>query len=423
MKKIKYIISLIILIQLQTMGQFETWNVIGEMTNPVSRGQAVVYKDRIYIFGGFSDITQTPVNWIQEYNPSTGVWRQVGKMNAAREGFLASVQDTSILLFGGVENNSNLLYTIEEWTPNIPDSTARIIGFNENFDRVYPTGLSFNNEVYIFGGYPFSNNTQNLTYFTQYRHSDNSFNNSANFIYSASNFPNQQMSAIFTTSIYIFGGVQSGILKTIYEYKTTTKQHTKLSIQLNEPRAGGIAIKHQLYKLIYIIGGFDEGSGSLASVEIFRPADEGGAALLLEGPKLNYKRKNLMAVYYDKTFYVFGGEDSNGKLVPYVERLDPQLTTIADEQNKIPSTFSLSQNYPNPFNPTTVIKYQIPEYSFVNLKIFDILGNEVIELVNENKHTGYYEVHFNAKDLTSGVYFYRLTAGKFSETKKMVVVK
>jgi len=423
MRKIKYIFSFIILIQLQTMAQFESWNVIGEMTNPVSRGQAVVYKDRIYIFGGYSDVTQNPVNWIQEYNPSTGVWRQVGRMNAEREGFLASVQDTSILLFGGVEKNSNLLYSIEEWTPNIPDSTARVISTNENFDRVYPTGLSFNNDVYIFGGYPFSNGTQNLTYFTQYKYSNNTFSNSANFNYSVSNFPSQQMSAIFTSSIYIFGGAQFGILRSIYEYKLTTNQYTKLEIQLNEPRAGGIAIKHQLYKLIYIIGGFDEGSGSLSSVEIFRPADEGGAALLLEGPELNYKRKNLMAVYYDKTFYVFGGEDSDGKLVPFVERLDPQVTTVVDEENSVPRSFSLSQNYPNPFNPTTIISYQVPQNSFVNLKIFDVLGNEIKELINENKQPGYYEVQFNAGELTSGVYFYRLSAGNFFETKKMVVVK
>ena len=88
-----------------------------------------------------------------------------------------------------------------------------------------------------------------------------------------------------------------------------------------------------------------------------------------------------------------------------------------------PITFSLNQNYPNPFNPSTKISWQSPERSWQTLKVYDILGNEVATLVNEQKEPGYYEVNFNASSIASGVYVYRLTTGRFISTKKMIVIK
>jgi len=85
--------------------------------------------------------------------------------------------------------------------------------------------------------------------------------------------------------------------------------------------------------------------------------------------------------------------------------------------------FDLFQNYPNPFNPITEIKYQIPDMSFVSLKVYDVLGNEIVTLVNEEKPVGEYKVEFNGKDLTSGFYFYKLLTGRFVETKKMILLK
>jgi hypothetical protein len=89
----------------------------------------------------------------------------------------------------------------------------------------------------------------------------------------------------------------------------------------------------------------------------------------------------------------------------------------------IPTKFKLYQNYPNPFNPITVIKFDLPKESFVKLKIFDVLGREVKTLVNEVKLSGSYTIDFNASDLSSGVYFYRLETGNFIEVKKMLLIK
>ncbi|MGD8305465.1 MAG: T9SS type A sorting domain-containing protein [Ignavibacteria bacterium] len=89
----------------------------------------------------------------------------------------------------------------------------------------------------------------------------------------------------------------------------------------------------------------------------------------------------------------------------------------------IPLKFELFQNYPNPFNPITTIKYQISELSFVSLKVYDILSNEIATLVNGEKSAGNYEVEFDAGSISSGVYFYKLRTESFVETKKMVLMK
>jgi hypothetical protein len=103
---------------------------------------------------------------------------------------------------------------------------------------------------------------------------------------------------------------------------------------------------------------------------------------------------------------------------------DSVITSVENEGDvKVPSLFSLEQNFPNPFNPTTKIKYQIPELSFVTLKVYDMLGSEVVTLVNEEHKIGNYEIEFNAEQLPSGIYFYKLQTPNFTQTKKMILLK
>jgi len=114
--------------------------------------------------------------------------------------------------------------------------------------------------------------------------------------------------------------------------------------------------------------------------------------------------------------------------------------SVDDNSQSLPEEFKLSQNYPNPFNPTTSIQYAVSSSQFVNLKVYDVLGNEIVTLVDEEKSAGSYVVEFSAKggslpagrhgasggdasSLPSGVYFYRLQAGNFVEYKKMVLIK
>jgi hypothetical protein len=100
-----------------------------------------------------------------------------------------------------------------------------------------------------------------------------------------------------------------------------------------------------------------------------------------------------------------------------------EMITDVEDTKQLPTEFLLLQNYPNPFNPSTKIKYSIPQLSNVVIKVFDILGNEIETLVNEEKPIGNYEVEFKATSLPSGVYFYQLKAGEYINTKKMLLLK
>jgi hypothetical protein len=98
--------------------------------------------------------------------------------------------------------------------------------------------------------------------------------------------------------------------------------------------------------------------------------------------------------------------------------------SVQDKFNsEIPTEFSLYQNFPNPFNPNTTIYYSIPEETFVKLNIYNLLGEEVAVLVNENKIIGNYSVNFSLRDYNSGIYLYKLEAGNFVEIKKMVLIR
>jgi len=120
-------------------------------------------------------------------------------------------------------------------------------------------------------------------------------------------------------------------------------------------------------------------------------------------------------------------EGNNGTIDDTLFLLN-KLTGLGDDQGSlIPTEFRLEQNYPNPFNPTTRIQYAIGSRQFVTLRVYDVLGNKIATLVNEEKSAGTYEVEFNTSSIkhfpSSGIYFYRLQAGSFVETKKMILIR
>jgi hypothetical protein len=130
-------------------------------------------------------------------------------------------------------------------------------------------------------------------------------------------------------------------------------------------------------------------------------------------------------IYYDNQYWKVRTINDGGT-GPWSEinHFDFLFTDVEDEQ-LLPTEFALLQNYPNPFNPSTVISYQLPVSSKVTIKVYDILGNEVATLVNEEKPAGVYNVEFGSKssELSSGIYFYKLTAGDYVATKKMILIK
>jgi len=119
--------------------------------------------------------------------------------------------------------------------------------------------------------------------------------------------------------------------------------------------------------------------------------------------------------------YIFLADNEDGLYIYDWNRIITNVSTLAD--NSIPSGYKLFQNYPNPFNPTTTIKYSLEKTGYVNLSVYDILGKKIVTLVNETQNAGIHKVNFNASELSSGVYIYRIEAGLFTQSQKMMLLK
>jgi len=133
-----------------------------------------------------------------------------------------------------------------------------------------------------------------------------------------------------------------------------------------------------------------------------------------------------IGISYKETITTYGYGTTKTSTLVYANingtEFGEMVTSTDDLSNEI-NSYNLHQNYPNPFNPSTKIRFQIIEPGFTSLKVYDVLGNEVAELVNEELSAGEYEFEFNAVGLTSGIYFYQLKAGNYSEAKKMLLLR
>ncbi len=141
-------------------------------------------------------------------------------------------------------------------------------------------------------------------------------------------------------------------------------------------------------------------------------------------------RRSVRVLKFDSEGYLYAcvTEESQTDSF-YLYKTSEIAVSVEEDEYQIPQEFSLKQNYPNPFNPVTTIEYQIARSEFVTLKIYDVLGKEVATLVNEEKPSGRYKVQFsvgsfgNAEGLTSGIYLYKLKAGNFTDTKKLLLLR
>lgn len=198
-------------------------------------------------------------------------------------------------------------------------------------------------------------------------------------------------------------------------FRSTDKGSSWTDISSNLPDApvNAFAVDNIISTVLYL--GSDVGMYvSFNSGQSWEVLGEGLPILPIGDIKIHPTENFLVAGTYGRSMY----------------KIDLNLINDVKESNvPVVETFKLDQNYPNPFNPITKIKYSISaaansgSLTPVQLKIYDILGNEISTLVNEEKASGRYEVEFNASNLPSGVYIYKLQAGKFSESKKMVLIK
>ncbi len=149
--------------------------------------------------------------------------------------------------------------------------------------------------------------------------------------------------------------------------------------------------------------GFVQGNGNSNSPKEYSFTDENPPA-----GNLQYRLKQI---------------DTDGQFEYYGTIAEINLSPTGVNEKELPKDYALLQNYPNPFNPATNIVFRIKEFGLVTLKIYDVLGNEISTLVNENKEPGEYNIKFDGSNLSSGIYYYKLTCGEFSEVKKLMLMK
>ncbi len=399
------------------------WEIEGIMPQPVAGAEAYTDRNNIYIFGGFSDSTQDYVDWIQQYKVSLNIWKNNGQMNLDRFGFSTDLYNDSLYIVGGVHSTNVENQSIESWSfVGAPIISAA----NENFNRIFSTGSIYNGNLYLIGGNPYpDSNVVKPPYIIEYNISSAAVTNTVEGNYGNSELPEQQMSARIGDDIYIFGGVINGISQKIYKYNVVSHKLDLLPVELLEPRAGGKAIRVSYTNSIWIIGGFNENSRALKSVEIFTPGPAGYS--VEPGSSLNYGRVYPSVVQVENYIYVLGGFDEYFSTVPFIERNNNNVTGI-ENSDFTSRSFRLFQNYPNPFNPSTEISFSLKRRSNIEIDVYSGTGEEINSIASGEFDAGMHRVKWNGKNkrginMPSGVYLYKLKAGNSVDVKKMLLLR
>jgi ligand-binding sensor domain-containing protein len=299
--------------------------------------------------------------------------------------FLADInsileRENSSEFWVGTERGAYLLpqyYPLSSWIPintGLPSSETKVRAIIEKDGEVF---AGTNSGVYQLNGFSWDEKNTGLT--------------------------NTNITSLATILGYLIAGTSQGSVGGVY---LSSDSGTNWTLSLNDPWVTSIlTISSNIF-----VGTFGDG--------IWRSTNNGNTwGQINDG--LGSGAYYVLSLGADNQ-YLFAGTNGSGI---WRRPLYQVVTGIEEETNLQLKEFSLEQNYPNPFNPSTSIKYQVSSISQVILKVYDVLGNEVVTLVNEEKPAGSYEVNFNASRLASGIYFYKLQAGSFIETKKMILLR
>jgi hypothetical protein len=390
------------------------WTQIASMQTYRAGASACVINDSIYVIGGitgdpFGTYWEVDVNEI--FDPVNRSWLIKEAMPSARAFlYITSVDNTAIYALGGgysVRCDTNEVYNIlnNSWTAKkcLPFPWAGM------------AGAVVNGKIYLMGG----NLTGRECY--QYDPAEDSYTEKASL--PADGCAGPFSVTVYNGLIYAFGGTDNypdTALAAVCIYDPQTNVWTKA---VNEMPTARYFLKTFLIEdKIYAIGGCNHSNSSLAAVEVYDPKTDMWD-MLPDMPESNTK---FCGVVYDNKIYTFGGTYDWAHGGDKVWVFDPQMVEVIQNSN-VRKTYSLDQNFPNPFNPETKIRYTIPQPALVQIKLFDILGNEIETLVKEEKPAGTYEINWNAASaavgLPSGVYFYQLKAGVYNAVKKMILLK
>jgi hypothetical protein len=404
-----------------------TWTLLTPSPHAVSRSCCALITRNdsafVYQFGGGSGAQFTNV---AVYNVRAATWTNSVSTIPFQisAGYAINVQDSLIYVFGG--NSPTLGKTLKynvlanTWTtlPDMPSPVTDMLCVKYNDSLIYA----------ICGGDGlFGTTTSNAVRL---------FNRNTNTWTSLTPFPisvSMIGGGIFRDTIIVTGG-WTGTTGSPLSYKgviNPTNPNLITWTPIASYPTGGVTrmASHVVFKDggvgIMCAGGAINGATVTNAANLWNFCTQTWQTL----PTNTLARSNLRGTGKgDTTVYCPGGFTTVG--VGQFDRIDFQvidgtcgLVGIGSNENGVPSGFSLHQNYPNPFNPSTTIEYALPKGGLVRIVVADVLGREVKEIVNTVQAAGYHSVVFDAANLPSGVYFYRIEAGEFTDTKKMLLVK
>lgn len=401
-----------------------SWQITGEMKYPVSGSVAVVQDSSIYVIGGYSDSLQANVRWIQQFDPVSGQWSIVARMIERRYGFFAGIYNNKLYIYGGINEVNENSFLLEEW--DFTSSTTSIFATNELFDRVFPTGEIHNDNLLMIGGYAASRGSfAALPYITDYNFQTFQITSIDDTTYVSNQLPIQQMSTKVENKLFIFGGAFNGVLQSIDLIDMDNFYSAQIENRLISPRAGGVALYSAYSDKIFLIGGYNETTPAINSTEVISGFDI--ELMISQGPSLNHPRRNLSAVVFNDRIFVFGGENANGKVIDIIEELQTEPVSVVSDKI-LNYEYQLHQNFPNPFNPATNISFSLSKGAYVQVDIFNLLGQKINSIFEGYAQPGTHVLRWTGQDfsgstLPTGIYFYRLKTKSNFITKKMLLLK
>ncbi len=410
----------------------DSWTVTSTGTNcPIARWYhtAVWTGTKMIVWGGFSSVGGNAVlNTGGSYDPVLNNWTATSTSGAptARDFHTAVWTGSKMIVWGGYNSVTGTDYynTGGVYDP-LTDTWTAMSTTNAPTGRRDFTAIWTGSKMIIWGGFGFFDTAYTFTN-TGGIYDPVTDTWAPTSVGANAPLARGKHTAVWTGSkMIIWGGTPSGISYNdggIYDPLTDTWTATSVT---NAPTAryGQTAVWTGNRMIIW--GGVGGNVSYLNTGGLYDPvADSWAATTTVNAASV---RDNQTAVMTPGSMIVWGGYGGSLGSPTFLNTggiyTNPDAIGITTISTLVPKQFSLSQNYPNPFNPNSKIKFQIAKSGDTKLVVFDMLGREVETLVNENLNPGTYEVDFEGSNFSSGVYFYKLTAGSYAETKKMSLIK
>jgi len=368
---------------------------------------------KIYVVGGANTEGSVYPRTALVYDTSSGIWTQIPLCNnKIRAAHNSCVVGGRLYVMGGMDS-SGTMSTMDMFDPN---SGQWVSKNSMSTDRGLAACVSIGGKIYVIGGMHF-NGYWGLRTVEVYDTNSGTWTQLADM-------PTHRWghSAVaLNGKIYVFGGVTDTWVpySSVEVYNPQTDTWTTKS---NMPTNRYCLSTCVLDRSIYTIGGwYNSGGGPIYDkVEVYDPERD---TWFTETP-MPVKRAVLASIVVDGRMYVYGGARTTHPNIGTSAIYEFETNVVPVEPASLTvHSYLLCQNYPNPFNPSTTIKYELPKSSDVRLSVLDMLGRELSVLVNERRIAGVHEVKFDGSNLASGVYFYRLQAGDFTQAKRLLLLK